>query len=206
MKILIYPVGEMRANCYVLTCPECNDCIVVDPGDEAEKLLNKIAERSLNVSLILLTHAHFDHMMALEELRSATGAPLALHEYDAPALQDPKKSMMWQFAHMNKPCSPPQRLLHEGDVISLGDERITVMHTPGHTMGSVCYVTSAGIITGDTLFRENIGRYDFYGGNYEALMHSLSRLRDLEGDCRIYPGHGVTSTLSHERESNLYFR
>ena len=206
MKILIYPVGEMRANCYVLTSEGTNDCIVVDPGDEADKLLQKLEQRSLHVTLILLTHAHFDHMMALEELRRATGAPVAVHEADAPAMADPKKNMMWQFAHVEKPCVPPERLLREGDEITLGSERITVMHTPGHTMGSVCYMTPAGIITGDTLFRENIGRHDFYGGNYSDLMRSLARLRDLEGDFRIYPGHGVSSALSYEREHNIYLR
>ncbi len=208
MKIFTFPVGEMQANCYFLTCDSetSADCAIVDPGAQADRLLDKLSDKGLTLRWILLTHVHFDHIMALEEIREKTGAPVAVHELDAPALLDPKHSLMWQYARISTPCRPADRLLHDGEKIMLGGEEITVWHTPGHTMGSVCYETDGKLLTGDTLFRDSIGRHDFYGGDYGQLMQSLHRLRDMEGDRRIYPGHGPSSSLSREREYNPYLR
>jgi len=139
-------------------------------------------------------------MMALEELREKTNAPLCVHESDAESVTNPKLNYMKTFANKNTTSKPAEILLHEGDRI--GDLR--VMHTPGHTLGSVCYFAKNNIFTGDTLFREDIGRYDLYGGDYIQLMESLGKLAAIEGDYKIYPGHGSSSSLQHEKEYNIY--
>lgn len=206
MKISTYPLGQMQTNCYFLVSEATRECAVVDPGDECEKILRRLTERELHVKYILLTHAHFDHIMALEELRSVTGAPVCIHTADAPALLDPNMSMMAQFADIHTPCRPADILLNDGDTLTLGEETILVLHTPGHTLGSVCYLTDTAMISGDTLFRGNIGRYDFYGGSFSTLQNSLHRLAALPQNFRVYPGHGASTWLDTERETNIYMR
>lgn len=205
MKIATFPVGLMQANCYFLTDEASGTCLMVDPGDEAPRLLDKLRERGLTLAGILLTHAHFDHMMALEEIRQKTSAPLALHEADAPALSDPSLSLFDRFAHSRETFAPAERLLHDGDTVTLGGETIRVIHTPGHTPGSVCFLAGDRLLTGDTLFRDSVGRHDFPGGDFGQLRASLARLRDLPmEDCRIYPGHGPSTSLARERRFNPY--
>ncbi len=206
MKILTFPLGEMQTNCYFLIDEATNKCAVVDPGGECERILNILARHGLTVTDILLTHGHFDHMMALGELRRATHAPLSIHSHDAPALADPTISYMKQFGGIDRAEEPAERLLEEGDTVTVGETVLTVLHTPGHTPGSVCYLCGDKLISGDTLFRGSIGRYDLYGGDYDTLMQSLQRLAALEGDYRVYPGHGSSTTLETERKNNLYLQ
>lgn len=194
----------MRTNCYFLTDEDTGETIVADPADECEKIISKLNERNLKLKFILLTHAHFDHMLALEELRGKTAAPLMIHKNDAPALLDPKLSLMSRFAGIDTPCKDAEIKLGDNDIIKLGNNEIRVMHTPGHTPGSICLVFDRTIISGDTIFRENIGRHDFPGGNYAQLEESLKKLSSLEGDYKIYSGHGASTTLAHEREFNPY--
>ncbi len=203
MKISTFILGSMQTNCYFLTDEETGITAIADPADSAEKILVKINERGLKVKYILLTHAHFDHMMALEEIRAETHAPLYIHRLDAPALLDPELSYMGRYGGRDAPCRPADFLLNEGDVLALGKSRLKILHTPGHTMGSVCILAEDSIITGDTLFKGDIGRYDLYGGNYSQLLQSLHRLSALEGDYKIYPGHGSSTRLSTERKTNI---
>lgn len=203
MTILTFIVGAVQTNCYFVIDEKTSRCAVIDPGADAKRLLHKAAGRGLTISQILLTHGHFDHMLALEELRRVTGAPLAIHRLDAPALTNSEINCMRRFisgAELN--CRQAERLIEHGDIIEIGEINLTVMHTPGHTIGSVCYLSDGVIFSGDTLFRDGIGRYDLCGGDYSALCESLASLRDLDGDYRIFPGHGSTTSLSHERANN----
>lgn len=204
MRVLKYILGYMQTNCYFLIDDATSKAAVVDPAFDCDGIINKLSEHGLSLEFIVLTHAHFDHMLALEELRRRTGAPLYVHEADEPAVENPELSMMKKYAHEEKGCKLAERLLHDGDILDIGESKIKVMHTPGHTLGSICLISDSFIISGDTLFRENIGRYDFYGGDYNALRESLRRLSALDGDYKIYPGHGSSTTLEHERKNNPY--
>lgn len=206
MKILTFILGQMQTNCYFIINEKTNKAIVIDPADEYKRLEDIITKRNLSIEFILLTHSHFDHMMALEELRQKTNAPLYVHESDAEALINPQLNYMTQFAGITKVCKPAERLLHDGDILYLDDIEIKVMHTPGHTMGSICYFIGDNIITGDTLFKDDIGRDDLYGGNEKQLNESLNKLKSLKADYKIYPGHGSSSRLAYEKEHNIYLR
>ena len=204
LKIAKFIVGTMGTNCYFLIDESTSKAAVVDPGAECEKILEKLAARGLTCEKILLTHGHFDHIMALEELREATKAPVYIHGADAELLSDPEKSYMRQFAGISASCRAPEVTLSEGDSVSIGSQTMTVLHTPGHTQGSVCYDDGEHLICGDTLFKGGMGRYDLYGGDFATLTQSLRRIAELPGDRSIYPGHGMSGTLSSERENNMY--
>lgn len=208
MKVSVLPLGSMSTNCLIISDPDTNIGAVVDPG--GENCANRIYERCLNsgiqVKYILLTHAHFDHMLSLEELRKLTGAPLAMHKYDADSLINPSLTYMEQFAGITDAPKPAEILLNDGDKLKLGNITLEVMHTPGHTMGSVCYKSGDIILTGDTLFRGSIGRCDLYGGDEMAMEQSLKRLVNLDYDYKIYSGHGSTTTLLREKENNIYLK
>lgn len=204
LKVLKFPLGSMQTNCYFVIDEDTREAIIVDPADDCPAILRRISEKGVSVKYIVLTHGHFDHMLALEKLRAATGAPVCVHLYDAAALTNPDISMMRQFAGINVPCRPAEIILEEGSVLNLGAREIKVMSTPGHTPGSICLIAGSNILSGDTLFREGIGRYDFFGGSYEGIVESLKRLKDIEGDYKVYPGHGAATSLSHERTFNPY--
>jgi glyoxylase-like metal-dependent hydrolase (beta-lactamase superfamily II) len=199
----------MGTNCYLLADEATREAAVVDPGDTTpDRILDAATAKGLRITAILLTHSHFDHTLCLTELRERTGAPLLLHREEAPFLHDNEKNLFARFSDAQPVFAPAERLLEEGDVIEIGQSRLTVLHTPGHTPGSVCYFDDEGgnVISGDTLFRETVGRYDFPGGDYHTLMNSLTKLikRCDDTDYKIYPGHGPTSHISHELQHNLY--
>lgn len=206
MKIAKFILGSMQTNCYFIIDEDTKSCIVVDPADDIDVIMQKLTDKGLKCEKILLTHGHFDHMLALEELRAKTGAPLYIHEMDNEMLLDPEKSLMSFYAGSKKTCKAADILLKDNDSIDFHGNTIRVMHTPGHTKGSCCYIIGSHLISGDTLFRGSIGRYDFYGGDYETILASLRKLCNLETDYRIYPGHGPSTHLSYEKENNLYMR
>lgn len=196
-----FPVGQLQANCW-LVWDEGGHAAVIDPGDEAPRLLQALNERGLSLSAILLTHAHFDHMMAVEALQQATGAPLLVHAADAPALTDNQKSLT---AWVGATCHlSADRLLHDGDTVAVGDLTFTVHHTPGHTPGSCCYQTENWLFTGDTLFAGSIGRTDFPGGDMAVMRQSLRRLAALPAEWLVLPGHEEPSTIQYEKETNPF--
>ena len=180
-------------------------CVVIDPAN-SYKVVEVLNQNNLHCTHILLTHGHFDHMMALEQLRQATGAPVYIHEDDAELMTDDDLNAAKLLAGVSCSPRPADILLHDGDTVKIGGESVCVMHTPGHTRGSVCYFFGGDgdILTGDTLFRDSIGRYDLPGGDFMTLLHSLGALASLEGEHKIYPGHGATSTLEREKSVNLY--
>lgn len=203
VKILKFIVGIMRTNCYFLLDEEKNECVIVDPGADPEILLRHLSERGLHCREIWLTHAHFDHIMGLDDLRRQTGAPLRMHPADTVILLDNEKNLMIRYGGCDIPQKEPELLFEDGMTIPFAGENIRVLHTPGHTPGSVCLIFREGILTGDTIFREGFGRTDFFGGNTELLDRSMEMIRGIEGDRRLYPGHGASTTLEHEKQYNI---
>ena len=196
------PLGALQANCYLLSDEE-GATAVIDPGDEAGTILETVRAGELAVEAILLTHAHFDHILAADELRRETGAPVYVYETDAPALADPRRSL----TVLAKGGAGPLRadhLLKDGEELRVGRLAVSVLHTPGHTPGSCCFLCGDALFSGDTLFAGSIGRTDFPGGDDQAMAASLRMLAALEPGIRVFPGHGESTTLSKERMENPY--
>lgn len=199
------------ANCYFMTDDKKTQAAIVDPGWCYQSVTDAIAEAKENgipVKYILFTHGHFDHVMGAAEVRELTGAQAVIHEADKLCLSDPEKSLASENMPMKQKCLDADITVDDGDGLYLGDEKITVMHTPGHTVGSVCYILEKdrAIFSGDTLFCMTVGRTDFAGGSEKELENSLRKLVALDGDYLIYPGHNRETTLNHERTRNRFIR
>ncbi len=186
--------GSWGSNCYLLVSG--SHAAIVDPSADATTLLSAVQEHGAVLDMILLTHGHFDHIVSVDTLRRMTDAPLLIHKDDAEMLGDAHKNAFYTFFHVDRTYRPAERLLHGGELLQLGDETIEVLHTPGHSKGSVCYRCGNDfLLTGDTLFDEGYGRYDLWGGNLGELTASLASLRALPAALRIYPGHGAPAGL-----------
>ena len=186
--------GSFGSNCYLLISG--NQAAVVDPSADADVILQKIAEKGATLQYILLTHGHFDHICSLDTLREKTGVPAYIHKGDADMPSDSLKNAFSVFFGQSRSYRAPEKLLADGDVLTLGDEDIRVLHTPGHTEGSVCYLCGDKLLlTGDTLFDRGFGRYDLYGGDPYKLRNSLARLALLDGSLTVYAGHGCPTDL-----------
>ncbi len=198
-------LGELDTNCYVLW-DDNRMAMVIDPADEAEKILALIEAEQLSVGAVVLTHAHFDHLLAAEEVCSATGAPLCVGKHDEAALADPVRNLSGVF----QMCAPVRltadRTLVEGEVLTVGELSFTVMETPGHTPGCVCLMGEGVLFAGDTLFQDSIGRVDFPGGDVPAMVASLRRLAKFPADLAVYSGHGPATTIGREVERNPYLQ
>ena len=201
-------VGSLGTNCYIVGCETTKQAAIVDPGGSSDAILREVEQQDLTVTLIINTHAHIDHISANAEIQEATGAPLAIHELDGPSLSDPMRSLSL-FMGVHKPSPPPDRLLREGDRIQVGAVYLAVLHTPGHTPGSISLWCEAEqvVFTGDALFNMGIGRTDFPGGSYETLIQSIrEKLFALPGDTTVYSGHGPDTTIEQEKTSNPWLR
>ena len=197
MKIRVLQVGPIGTNCYLLEDETTNAAAIIDPGGEGKRILDLVQADGMDVKLILLTHAHFDHTGGVAELHKALpDVPVYLHPADAELLGSQV------FPAIGVPTVP----YDEGDTLTLGSLTISVLHTPGHTPGGVCLLVGDALFTGDTLFQGSMGRTDFAGGSYEQIIASLKRLAALPGDYHVLPGHMGTSTLEAERKSNYYMQ
>ncbi len=210
----ILPVGWLQCNCSVFGDREGGEAIVIDPGDEVERILEVLRRHRLKLTLIAITHAHIDHIGGARKLKDATGAPVYMHEADlwlAQAL--PQQAMMIGLPGLPQTAilETPDALLKEGDVLRVGPASGTVLHTPGHTEGSVClYFPDAGgkkLFAGDTLFQGSIGRTDLPGGDTAQIFRSLgTKLLALDDDTVVVPGHGPLTSIGRERAENPFLK
>lgn len=205
MEIISLPTVGFTSNCYIVH--NGKDAFVVDPSISEKKILKALNERELNLKGILLTHGHFDHVWRAQELREESGAPLYVHKLDDEMLTDADKNAYRTFTGNDFTIEKADVLLNDGDVLYLGDEKITVLHTPGHTKGSVCFDTGDSLLSGDTIFAEGFGRCDLYGGDMVALKNSIKKLTEIaKNENRwLYSGHGEGSTLRQATENLKYY-
>ena len=201
MQIKVIEVGYLQTNCYFVIDENTMDTAVIDPGDDSNKILDQIESNGFRVKAILLTHGHFDHCMGLEEVYEATGAPVYMSHRD---LQSEVGSASFGLDWELDPPENDTHFVSDGDEIECGDMTFTVLETPGHTPGGLTFMIEDCLFTGDTLFRGSCGRYDFPGSSALELGHSLEKLRDLEGDYEVFPGHESPTTLEYERRFNPY--
>ncbi len=204
--LLRFPIGLLESNTYVVYDPATRHGVVVDPGGEVEPVLAAIAEQALTIDAVLNTHGHFDHVAANARLCAHFNVPLGLHPADADLLRSGGGASWFELDLETSP--QPGLWLEDGLILTVGSLHLQVMHTPGHTPGSVClYVKEAeALLTGDTLFAGSVGRTDFPGGSARDLTGSLKKLIRLPGTTRIYPGHGPESTLADECRFNPWLR
>ncbi len=206
MKLEKLVVGLLKVNCYILGTEE-GAAVVIDPGDNAPGILNILDSNGWHLEKIILTHGHFDHVLAVPDLKEATKAPYFIHREDMRYIEIAhERGEAW--AHQKfKPLPPPDGFLEHGDIIRFGDEELAVRHTPGHSPGGVSLVSFSlrAVFTGDTLLRGTIGRGDFPGGDPKALIEGIrEQLMTLPDDFVVYPGHGAPTTIGAERSDNPF--
>ncbi len=198
-------LGSFAANCYIVGAESSKEGIIIDPGAEADRILKRTEDLGLAVKIVVLTHAHMDHVGAVKEVKEATGAEVAIHADDAGALQRQPPRARFDFSY--PPPLPPDRLLNGGDSIDFGDLHLAVLHTPGHSPGGICLLGDGVVFSGDTLFNFGIGRFDMPGGSGRQLMNSIhTKLMVLPDSTVVYPGHGPETTIGTERQWNPFLR
>ncbi len=202
-----FPVGALGCNCAILADPKSLEALVIDPGDEADRILAELERAGLKAVALVHTHAHFDHVGVSALLSRLTGAPILLHEDDVPlyaALERQGRAFGFTF----EPPGTVGRTLADGAIVPCGDSSVRVLHTPGHTRGSVSLLVEGGkplLFAGDTLFRRSIGRTDLPGGSFDAIVSSIEqRLFTLPGDLLVIPGHGESTTIAEEARLNPF--
>ena len=198
MNIKTIPVGQLETNCYVVVNEETLACVVIDPGDESNAIMDYIESNRLRCEAIMLTHGHFDHVGAVNEILEQTGCALYINPRDE-GYEVGKSGMKFKMPEGGK-------YYDDGDIIVEAGLEFKVLATPGHTPGSVCLICGGALFTGDTLFKGSCGRTDLPGGSMREEMRSLKKICELEGDYEVYPGHMDSSSLERERRFNHYCR
>lgn len=204
-KVKRVVVGELDTNCYIIKQDDTRAAVVIDPGDDAILIKSELHEMDAYPAVILLTHGHFDHILALDEIRTEKTV-VCMHKADAHKLAEKELIAAWSSRNPWPFKSADITFGEKDRHVSVGGFSFEVIHTPGHTEGSVCYLFGDLLFTGDTLFRNGMGRVDFEGGNAEKMASSLRLLYNMPGDYAVYPGHDRESTLSEERIYNPYMR
>jgi hydroxyacylglutathione hydrolase len=200
-------VGLLQENCYILGCERTRKGVIVGPGDNPQAIMGLVRELGLQVEKIIGTHAHFDHVMAVDDIRNATGATFHLHRADLPLLRDvPERVQLWLDSYMD-PIEDPDDFLEHGQIIQFGQAELEVRFAPGHAPGHVVFVDHQGrrVLGGDTLFQGSIGRFDLPGADGPTLLRSIrEQLFTLSDDYVVYPGHGPATSIGAERENNPF--
>ena len=197
-------LGAVATNCYVVSNEDTKEAIVIDPAEHAGKIIKVLEKEGASLKAILLTHGHFDHMTAANELREKTGAKLYAHEAEAELLKTPELNLSMAFTGRSV-STEADVLVKDGEVLALAGMELKVIHTPGHTKGGCCYLLeNQGILfSGDTLFQRTIGRTDFPTGDYQTLLDSVrKRLFVLNEEIKVLPGHNDTTTIAYEKKYN----
>lgn len=205
MKVKVMPLGELRANCYIVET-ENKNAVAVDIGGEPEKLLQYLKDNDLTLKKIFLTHGHYDHIGGVYEVQKQTGAEVYVHSGDAMKIKSEVGSLAINLGETDFKKIENYTEVKDGDIITLDELEFKVMHTPGHTNGCVCYICDECIFTGDTLFRCSIGRTDLPDGDFNKMSESLQKLNALEKDYIVYPGHEGETTLAYEKNNNPYLK
>ena len=195
LKINILPLGAYQTNTYIIREEDSKSCCVIDPGYEADTILDTLDRLGLSVEAILLTHGHHDHVGAVREIAAETGCKVYIHPNDLTLPPAFTAGKLYYTDHYG-----------EGDTLSLAGMTVRVLHTPGHTRGSVCLLCGGAMFSGDTLIAGSCGRTDLPGGDWATIKGSLQRLNALEEDYRVFPGHGESTTLAMEKQYNPYLR
>ena len=203
-----FPVGPLACNCTIMGDEAAGEAIVIDPGDEVSRIVRRLREKGLKLKQILVTHAHLDHVGGAFKLKKLTGAPIYMNEKDMPLLGTLRQQAAW--LGMDEPVAvPPDAHLEDGGTVGLASCPALVLHTPGHTQGSVClhFAPLKLLVAGDTLFAGSIGRTDLPGGNFEQIIDSIhGKLLTLPEETKVLPGHGPMTTIGGEREDNPYLK
>lgn len=199
-------VGPIMANCYIIGCESTKSAAVIDPGDEADRILKELAKDGLTLKYIINTHGHFDHVGGNYDLKKASGADIVIHPADEPMLADlVKTAAAFGLSAQNSPA--PDRTVQEGDTISFGDITLRVLDTPGHSPGGISLHTDNMVFVGDTLFAGSIGRTDLPGGDFQTLISSIkTKLFPLGDDTKVYTGHGPATSIGQEKRANPFLR
>jgi glyoxylase-like metal-dependent hydrolase (beta-lactamase superfamily II) len=199
-------VGPIQANCFIIGCETTLAGAVIDPGDDADRIMAEVKKANLRIDAIINTHGHFDHVGGNRQLKAATGAELLIHPLDAPMLAQLDR-MAGSFGLKADNSPDPDRTLEDGDTISVGELRFKVLHTPGHTPGGIALHTNGCVFVGDTLFQGSIGRTDFPGGDFDTLITSIrTKLFTLDEQTTVYTGHGPETTIGTEKRYNPFAR
>lgn len=206
MIINVLVVGPIGANCIILGCEKTRKAVVVDPGDEGDRILSVLTREKLTLEHIINTHGHFDHVGANKRLKEATGADILIHADDAPMLGQ-LKDMAMAFGMRMENSPPADRLLKDGDLITFGEQTLKVLHTPGHSPGGIALLADDFVIAGDTLFQGSIGRTDLPGGNFNTLISSIkTKLLSLPDTMKVYTGHGPATLIGGEKRFNPFLQ
>lgn len=205
LKFETFTLGPLQTNCYLITEETGKRGFIIDPGMQPKRLLERI--KDLRIEAIVLTHAHFDHMGGVDAVRKAAGCPVYLHDLEAEWLTDAKKNGSARWSDVTPPLTtdPAEFSLAEGQKLELIGHTFKVMHTPGHSPGSVSLICDEHLISGDVLFRMSVGRTDLPGGRERDLYDSIrGKLYKLDPNVRVYPGHGAQTTIGYEMANNPY--
>lgn len=198
-------LGRFGCNCYIVGSEVTKEGMIIDPGADAETILESVRQLGLSIKLIVATHIHIDHVAALRLVKEATGAEFAMHEADAGGGIMQSMALMLGYLMTGSLRPPkPERLLKDGEVIEIGDLSFTVMHTPGHSPGGISLYGHSVVFCGDTLFNFGIGACDLPGCSYTELMDSLKKLMALPDETIVLPGHGPKTTIATERNYNPF--
>ncbi len=207
LKVNTYPLGPIQTNCYIIS-DESGNCLIMDPGEESGRIINKVKSKELTPVAILLTHAHFDHIGAVDSIRDRYTIPVYIHEEEQDWLSDPRLNGSAKYPGLpDIRTRKADKLISDEGMMNVGPFEFEVRHTPGHSPGSVSYIfgPSRFAIVGDTLFQQGVGRTDLPGGNTGILLSSIhDKLLSLDDDFIIYPGHGPSTTPEEEKDSNPF--
>jgi hydroxyacylglutathione hydrolase len=203
-EVISIPVGPLEANCFVVYSEKSREAIIVDPGDDARKIIDIIQSNNLQPVLIVNTHGHMDHIGANATIKDTFSVPIAIHEDDSTMLTNPSENLS-SVIGTNTVSPAADQLLHEGDTVDLDGTEIKIIHTPGHSPGGICLYFDSTLIAGDTLFKGSIGRTDLPNGDFPTLISSIQQKLEVLGDeVVVYPGHGPKTTIGDEKRSNPF--
>lgn len=205
MNVKIFPLGVLRANCYVISNDKHN-AVAVDIGGDSPTLLKRLHDDELTLTKIILTHGHYDHIGGVFDVQQKTNAQVFIHQNDADMLTNKDKNLFATVGGLSFNPVENYDTFSDKDVISQDDLNFKVIHTPGHTQGSVCFLCGDSLFSGDTLFKMSIGRTDLPGGSMDDMLNSLQKINSISDNVTIYPGHGDYTNLDFEKKNNMYLK